>query len=150
MSAYKLEVTPMVRQLLLSTLGTLKFVILHERHPLAVALDRLELIQHRQLNTLFETIKQAEPNQVVYLSLDDEILLYTSMDITCKAYLTELGDEMQQLNAPGIKKGAPAFEEVRNTILKGCEIVMQGMRDSFGNEPDMEERIDVLEQFVIV
>lgn len=150
MKSYSLELNAMVKHLLLSTLGTLKFVMLHENHPLAIALRQLELADGKSVGLLFDKIRSAEIGERIKITLEEEILIYTAMDITCKAYVSDLGDELRALNEPGIKKGDPGFGEVRNTVLRGCEIVMQGMRESFGNEPDFEERVDVLEQFVIV
>ncbi|MGR6086632.1 MAG: hypothetical protein ACU4F9_00515 [Arcticibacter sp.] len=150
MKTYSLEMNGMVRQLLLSSLGTLRFVMYNEAHPLANTIRQLELTNAKDVGLLFDKIKQSEVGDVLRLCLDEEILIYTSMDITCKAYMTDLGDALRKLNEPGIKKGEPGFTEIRSTILKGCEFVMEGMRSSFADEEEFEERVDVLEQFVIV
>ncbi len=150
MKTYTLEMNGMVRQLLLSSLGTLRFVMFNEAHPLANAIRQLELTNAKDVGLLYDKIKQSGEGDVIRLSLDEEILIYTSMDITCKAYMTDLGDALRKLNEPGLKKGEPGFTEIRSTILKGCEIVMEGMRSSFADEEDFGERVDVLEQFVLV
>ena len=150
MKSYGLEINGVVKQLLLSTLGTMRFVMYHEGHPLAVAIRQLELADPKDVGILYDRLRKSEIGDRISMTLDEEMLIYTSMDITCKAYMTDLGDALRALNEPGIKKGDPGFGEVRNTILKGCEIVMDGMRQSFSDEPDFEERVDVLEQFVIV
>jgi hypothetical protein len=150
MKSYALEINGMVKQLLLSTLGTLRFVMYHEGHPLAVAIRQLELADAKEVGALYDRLRKSNEGDRISMTLEEEILIYTSMDITCKAYMTDLGDELRSLNEPGIKKGDPGFGEVRSTILRGCEIVMDGMRQSFSDEPDFEERVDVLEQFVIV
>lgn len=150
MSSYSLEVNGMVKQLLLSTLGTLRFVMFNETHPLATAIRQLELADTDSVNQLFDRIRKADDGERLRMTLDEEMLIYTSMDITCKAYMTELGDLLRKMNEPAIKKGEPGFHEIRSTILKGCEIVMEGMRTSFMNEPDFEERVEVLDQFVVV
>ncbi|MFM7822870.1 MAG: hypothetical protein ACKPB3_03750 [Bacteroidota bacterium] len=150
MKTYSLEMNGMVRQLLMSSLGTLRFVMFNESHPLANSIRQLELTNAKDVGLLYDKIKQSEEGDVLRMSLDEEILIYTSMDITCKAYMTDLGDALRKLNEPGIKKGEPGFTEIRSTILKGCEIVMDGMRRSFADEEDFEERVDVLEQFVLV
>ncbi|MFM7080097.1 MAG: hypothetical protein ACKOYC_09960 [Bacteroidota bacterium] len=150
MKSYALEINVMVKQLLLSTLGTLRFVMYHEGHPLAVAIRQLELADAKGVGALYDRLRKSDEGERISMTLDEEILIYTSMDITCKAYMTDLGDELRSLNEPGIKKGDPRFGEIRSTILRGCEIVMDGMRQSFSDEPEFEERVDVLEQFVIV
>lgn len=150
MKTYSLEMNGMVRQLLLSSLGTLRFVMFNESHPLANAIRQLELTNAKDVGLLYDKIKQSDEGDVLRLSLDEEILIYTSMDITCKAYMTDLGDALRKLNEPGLKKGDPGFTEIRSTILKGCEIVMEGMRSSFQDEEEFGERVDVLEQFVLV
>lgn len=150
MSSYSLEVNGMVKQLLLSTLGTLRFVMYNETHPLAIAIRQLELADTQSVNLIFDRIRKADEGERLRVSLQEELLIYTSMDITCKAYMTELGDLLRKMNEPAIKKGSPGFNEIRNTILKGCEIVMEGMRESFSNEPEFEERVEVLDQYVVI
>ena len=92
-SQFKLQMNLMIQNLLLTSLGMCKFVMMHDKHPLAIAIKQFKLIETSELDHLIETVKNTTTGQTVLLSLADEILIYTALDITCKAYLTELGDE---------------------------------------------------------
>lgn len=147
---FKLEMNLMVQNLLLSSLGMCKFVMMHKEHPLTSAIEQFKLIEPSQLDTFIETVKSTKTGQTIMLSMADEILIYTALDITCKAYLTELGDEMEKLNAARMKEGGSTFSDIRSTILKGCEIVMEGMKENFSGNSDFDDRTDVLENYIFV
>ncbi len=124
--------------------------MLHEKHPLAQAISEFKLIDMAELDTFIENIKATAIGKTLVLTLQDELLVYTMMDITCKAYLTDLGDKLQSLNAGQLANSKSSFADIRNTVLKGCEIVMEGLRDELSAYPEFDDRIDILDNYVIV
>jgi hypothetical protein len=82
--------------------------------------------------------------------LKDEILIYTAMDITCKAYMTDLGDRMESINREQIRSGNASFSEIRSTVLTGCKFVMDGMKETLGSYPEFDDRIDILDNYIII
>jgi len=149
-SQFKLKMNLMVQNLLISALGMCKFVMLHKSHPLTQAIEQFKLIEPDELNEFMEIVRNTTPGKTLVLSMKDEILIYTVLDITCKAYITDLGDKMEQLNAPKLKSAKSSFTEIRGTILKGCEIVMDGMRETLEGDPAFDDRVDIMENYVLV
>lgn len=147
---FKLPVNLMVQNLLLTSLGMCKFAMLHEKHPMSQAIRQFKLFDPAHLDRFIEMIKNARTGQTLVLTLADEILIYTAMDITCKAYLTDLGDEMEQMNAEALNGAKSSFAEIRSTVLKGCQFVMEGMRDTLKDYPEFEDRTDILENYILV
>lgn len=147
---FKLKMNLMVQSLLKSSLGMCKFVMLHKSHPLSQAIEQFKLIDTTHLDDFLATITNCAPGKTLLLSMKDEILIYTVLDITCKAYLTDLGDRMEQLNASQLKSSKSTFTDIRGTIMKGCEIVMEGMRETLSGDPEFDDRVDILENYVLV
>jgi len=139
----------MIQNLLISALGTCKFVLQHTKHPITQAIHQFKLLNEEDLNQLMEIIKKSSPGQTLLLTMNDELLIYTAMDITCKVYLTDLGDRMEQLNAEKLKSVNTTFAEVRSTLLKGCQFVMEGMRERLEGDDAFDDRTDILDNYIL-
>jgi hypothetical protein len=57
---------------------------------------------------------------------------------------------MEQMNAETLNGAKTSFAEIRSTVLKGCQFVMEGMRDTLKNYPEFEDRTDILENYILV
>jgi hypothetical protein len=147
---FKLKMNLMVQNLLKSALGMCKFVMLHKSHPLNEAIIQFKLIEADHLNEFHTTITNCAPGKTLILTIADEILIYTALDITCKAYLTDLGDRMEQMNAAQLQASKSSFTDIRSTIMKGCEIVMEGMKETLDGNPEFDDLVDILENYVLV
>ena len=146
----KLKMNLMIQNLLLTALGTCKFVMQHKNHFLNQAIEQFKLIDSEHIDRLITTIKNAIPGRTVTLSMEDQILIFTAMDITCKTYLTDLGDKLASVNAPSLESSKSSFEQIRSTVLKGCEYVMEGMRESYAGQPEFEDRAEILDHYLVV
>jgi len=146
----KLKMNLMIQNLLLTAMGTCKFVMQHKNHFLNQAIEQFNLIGRDHIDGLIETIKNTSPGRYLTISTDDQILIYTVMDITCKVYLTDLGDKLASVNAPALESSKSSFEEIRSTVLKGCEFVMVGMRETLAGNPAFEDRVEILDNYLIV
>ncbi|MEO5571175.1 MAG: hypothetical protein ABIT08_11220 [Bacteroidia bacterium] len=141
METFTVQLTPLSRLLLISAFSTAKFTLLHEQHPLEDAIYENELINEEQMATLYQRIKNAKDTDKIQFSLDDEILIYTVLDVTCKTFLTNIGDEVKEINQDVIKSSGEDYAEVRNTLLKGCQVVMEGMRTSLSDNKKFMARV---------
>ena len=143
-----LAINPAVRNLLLSALGMVKFTIMHENHPFADSIRECNMFTDSQIDTFVEKIKSTGDNQQIKMALEDEIFIYTILDLTCKAYITDLGDEMEELNHLAGNYSKSSFAEVRDTILKGCTYVLDGMKKSLDGVDEFDERLAVLDTMI--
>jgi len=145
---YSLTVNPAIKNLLLSALGMVKFTIMHENHPFADSIRESGLLTESQIDAFVTKIKSTKDGHNIIMALEDEIFIYSILDLTCKAYLTDLGDEMEELNKRAGNYSKSSFAEVRDTILKGCSFVLEGMKESLKGNEEFEERIAVLETMI--
>jgi hypothetical protein len=148
-STFNLTLNLMVKNLLISSLGMCKFILLHEKHPYAQAIKQFKLFDSDELERFIEVVRKGQPGQTLLLDIRDELLIYTAMDITCKAYLTDLGDEMERINAAALKETKSSFADIRNTLLKGCSLVMGGMKEALAGNKEFEERVDILDNYIL-
>lgn len=140
----------MIQNLLLTSLGTVKFIMQHKNHFLNQAIEEFHLIDNEHIDKFIIDVKGTAPGRVLNLSTQDQILIYTAMDLTCKTYLTDLGDKLASVNAPSLQSGKSSFEEIRSTVMKGCEYVMAGMRETLAGNALFEDRVEILDQYVII
>src|SRR5688572_10034727 len=147
---FPLKMNLMVQNLLISSLGTCKFVMQHTKHPISQAIQQFKLLEEEEVNQFIEIVRNSKPGQTLVLNMADELLIYTAMDITCKAYLTALGDRMEQLNSDRLKSSTSSFAEIRNTVLKGCQFVMEGMRERLSGNDQFDDRVDILDNYILV
>jgi len=147
---YKLKMNLMIQNLLLTSLGTCKFVMQHKNHFINQAIEQFKLIDRNHIDKFIETVKNTSPGRTMSMDIHDQILIFTAMDITCKTYLTDLGDKLASVNAPALESSKSKFEDIRSTVLKGCEFVMDGMRESLAGNPDFEDRVEILDNYLVV
>jgi hypothetical protein len=150
LNEFPLKMNLMVQNLLISAMGTCKFVMQHTSHPLNQAIREFKLFDQSHFDSFFVKVRGSQTGQTLVLSLKDEILIYTALDITCKTYLTDLGDRMEQLNAPKLENARATFAEIRKTILQGCQFVMEGMREKLSGLDEFDDRADILDNYVLV
>lgn len=138
-----------VQHLLISSLGTCKFVMQHSSHPLTQAIREFKLFNMEHFDKFLDKVRGCKEGQTIQLTLADELLIYTALDITCKTYVTDLGDRMEQLNSNTLKSSKSSFSEVRDTILKGCQFVMENMRENLSGIDEFDDRSDILDNYVL-
>ena len=146
---FDLQVNPMVRNLLISALGTCKFAMLHENHPISRAIREFKVFDGRSPEAMLERIKASRDGQMLKMSLDDELLIYAAMDITCKVYLTDLGDELEHMSKPMVSESRSTYSDIRSTLLKGCQYVMDGMREKLKGQSEFDDLTDILDNYIV-
>lgn len=147
---FVVPVNGVIRNLRISALSTCRFTILHHDNPFAEIINSNNLADEDELLRLITRIKEVEDNQNILLSIDDEILIYTALDITCKFYLTNLSDELQRNVHDYIQATDSTFQEVRSTLLKSAEFVRENMRKTFAENDKFMDRVELLDMILTV
>jgi len=147
---YMVRLNALSRNLLLSSLSTCKFTLLHYDHPFAAVISDNKLIDPDHLIAIFNKIKNAENTDMLEFSIEDEILIYTALDITCKFFLTELSDDLKIINKGLIESTSADYAEVRSTLLKGAQFVRDGMRETLKDNEEFSDRVELLELVLTV
>ncbi len=142
---YLVRLNAFSRNLLLSALSTCKFTLLHRDHPFAAIIEEHGLIDPDLFASLFQRLKNAENTDMLEFSLEDEILIYTALDITCKFFLTELSDDMKRISMNFGEGMGKDFNEVRNTLIRGAQFVRDGLRTTLADSEAFQDRVELLD-----
>lgn len=147
---YVVLMNGVIRNLLISALSTCRFTILHKDNPFAEIIISNNLADEDELLKLITRIKETEENESIIFGIDDEILIYTALDITCKFYLTNLSDELQRNVHDYMQSTDSNFQEVRSTLLKSAEFVRENMRKTFADNDKFMDRVELLDMILMV
>lgn len=147
---YAVPMNGVIRNLLLSALSTCRYTILHSNNPFADIINSNNLAEEEELLKLITRIKETDENENIIFSLDDEIMIYTALDITCKFYLTNLSDELQRNVHDYMQSTESNFQEVRSTLLKSAEFVRENMRKTFADNEKFMDRVELLDMILTV
>jgi hypothetical protein len=147
---YAVPMNGVIRNLLISALSTCRFTILHRDNPFADIINSNNLTDEDELMKLIARIKETEENDNIIFSIDDEIQIYTALDITCKFYLTNLSDELQRNVHHYMQSTDSNFQEVRSTLLKSAEFVRENMRKTFAENKKFMDRVELLDMILTV
>ncbi len=142
---YLIRLNAFSRSLLLSALSTSKFTTLHKDHPFADIIETHKLIDPDHFMSLFNRLKKAENTEMMEFTLEDEILIYTALDITCKFFLTELSDDMKKISLKLADGFGKDFSEVRNTLIRGAQFVRDGLRETMKDNEAFSDRVELLD-----
>lgn len=141
---FKLQLNPVIRYLFISSLSATAFSVMHTGHHLSKFITDNDLIDMVQLKALKEKINSTPDGEFVVLSLEDEILIYTSIDIHCKMYLTDISDEFEKFNKEQMETVGISFVNLRSIILNSGQIALENMKNAFYEFPDFKRRTDLL------
>lgn len=147
---FEVTMNGVIRNLLISALSTCRFTLLHRDNPFADIIISNKLADEDELLQLISRIKQTEENQTILFTIEDEILIYTALDITCKFFLTGLSDELQRNVQEYMKSNNSNFQEVRSTLLKSAEYVRENLRRTFADNDRFMDRVELLDMILTV
>lgn len=147
---YVVLMNGVIRNLLISALCTCRFTMLHRDNPFAEIINSNNLAADDELLKLITRIKETAENENIIFSIEDEILIYTALDITCKFYLTNLSDELQRNVHDYIQSTDSNFQEVRSTLLKSAEFVRENLRKTFADNDRFMDRVELLDMILTV
>lgn len=147
---YAVPMNGVIRNLLISALSTCRYTILHHDNPFAEIIHSNNLTDEDELMKLITRIKETEEDENIIFSLEDEIQIYTALDITCKFYLTNLSDELQRNVYDYMQATDSNFQEVRSALLKSAEFVRENMRKTFADNDKFMDRVELLDMILTV
>ena len=131
-----------------SITASFNFIIHQTNFEFTQRVDMLELLENTEVGQFAAKIEQAPVDSLLTLSRDEVYLLYTTMEIVCRSFLTEIADDFKAMALKHNKVSEEKYNEVRNTELKIAQVLIQQIKKDFANEPQFEElleKIDMLE-----
>ena len=78
----------------------------------------------KRLKQLKDRIEPTTGKDKLEFTLEEYILLYTTVDLCCKMYVSDISEDIQEMNKKVIEQDDATFEEVRDVMLRYNEAIM--------------------------
>lgn len=105
-------------------------------------LELVELDEVANLAVRFATIPE---DSKLILTRRELYQMYTMMELVCRSFLTEIGDEYKAIAMRMNKVDEEKYNAVRNVELKIAQTLIQSIKQDFAADPDFDEIIERLE-----
>lgn len=132
-----------------SIAASYQFVFQQEQYDFVQRAMLIDLIDKNGVGMLASRFAAASKGDKLELSKEELYLLYTMMELVCRSFLTDVGDDYKEIAMKVNKVTEEKYNEVRNLELKIAQTLIQQIRNDFMEDPDFEEindRIELLDR----
>lgn len=144
-----LPLTKDFRQLLNICISGGKFIVIHPHYQLIREAMRLDIIGEEQLEELETLVGQYEFEEAITFHLEDLFFLYSLVEINCRLFICEIGDDLKKLAIECGDTNETEFVEVRAFFLHQAEVFLHSMNETFSSSEEFTgllKRIDQLNE----
>ena len=146
---FKVAMVELVRIGYMGAISSTVFVLINYNYPLGRRVLERELFSEadlKRMKKLKELIGGAKEGEMMEFTLQDYILLYTALELSCKLHVSGLSEELQEINRESIEKSDVPYTEVRDIMLRYTEAIMRIMTERAGRLPAFKERKALMQQ----
>jgi len=138
-----IRLNPLLKALFLDDFSVFGFLLLSPDHPFTKKIDELDLFDFKQALSVYEKFFHARDGEVVKLDFEEIFIEYAVINLSSKAWLTDIGETCFATKAPA--ENEPYFEQVRDIILRHNSIIIQIMKKVLSADPHFRKRVEQLE-----
>lgn len=145
----EISVTRELKLFVRSMAASYQFICQHEKHDFVQRAMMIDLVDKGGVALLAERFATQPEGEKMELSKQELYLFYTMMELVCRSFLSDVGDDFKAVAMKVNKVSEEKFNEVRNMELKIAQTLLQQIRRDFMEDPEFEEisdRIDLLDQ----
>lgn len=142
-----LPLTKELRQLINITLSGGRFILIHPHYSLIREAMRLDIIEEERLDDLEIVAGQYEQGEMIQFSREDLLFLYSLLEITCRLFVCEIGDDLKRLAIECGDTNEEEFKRVRNFFLHQAESFLKITQEALSDWEEftsLQERIEQL------
>jgi hypothetical protein len=141
-----MPVTREFKQLVNITIAAGKFILLHPNYELIREAMRLGMFEDTRLEDFEVHTWQYEVGEVISYDLEEVLFFYTLLDLSCRIFLCEIGDDLRQMAIESGETNAEEFNRVRSFFLKQAQEYLQQLRACFSEHEAFRELQAKIEQ----
>jgi hypothetical protein len=134
-----LPLTRDFRQLLHSSISGGKFIVIHPHYKLIREAMRLDIIGEEQLDELEAQVNENEEGEVIQLERDQVMFLYALLEIICRLFLCEIGDDLKKLAIECGDTNEEEFLKVRSFFLHQAEAFLHHTNEAFRDNEEFQD-----------
>jgi len=112
-----IPVTREFKQLVNITIAAGKFILLHPNYDLIREAMRLEMFE----------------GEVISYDLEEVLFFYTLLDLSCRIFLCEIGDDLRQMAIDSGETNTDEFNRVRSFFLKQAQEYLIQLRNCYSD-----------------
>ena len=128
-----------------SMAASYRFIFQQAKYDLVKRADMIELVELdlvAELAIRFATIPE---NSKLVLSRKELYLFYSMMELVCRSFLCEIGDDYKEIAMKLNKVDEEKYNEVRNTELAIAQALIQQIKKDFKEDPEFDEMLEKFE-----
>lgn len=129
-----LPVTREFKQLVNITTAAGKFILLNPNYELIREAMRLELFEDAQLEDFVVHTWHYEVGEVISYDTEEVLFFYTLLDLSCRIFLCEIGDDLRQMAIESGETNAEEFNRVRSFFLKQAQEYLQQIGSCYSEQ----------------
>ena len=122
-----------------------RFIFQQDRFDFVKRADMLELVEMDEVANLAVRFATIPEDSKLILTRRELYQMYTMMELVCRSFLTEIGDEYKAIAMRMNKVDEDKYNSVRNVELKIAQTLIQSIKQDFAADPDFDEIIERLE-----
>lgn len=128
-----------------SMAASYRFIFQQDRFDFVKRADMLELVELEEVANLAVRFATIPEDSKLILTRRELYQMYTMMELVCRSFLTDIGDEYKAIAMRMNKVDEEKYNAVRNVELKIAQTLIQSIKQDFAADPDFDEIIERLE-----
>jgi hypothetical protein len=144
----EITVTQELKLFIRSMAATYQFVFQQERYDFVQRAMSIDLVDKNGVGVLANRFAVHTAGEKMELRKEEVYLLYTMMELVCRSFLTEAGDDFKTASISLNQVSEEKYNQVRNMELMIAQTLLQKIKADFIDDPEFEEisdRIDLLD-----
>lgn len=145
----EISVTRELKLFVRSMAASYQYIFQHENSDFVQRAMFIDLVDRNGVGMLAERFATQREGEKMELSKQELYLFYTMMELVCRSFLSDVGDDFKAVAMKVNKVSEDKYNEVRNMELKIAQTLLQQIRRDFMEDPEFEEicdRLDLLDQ----
>jgi len=145
----EISVTKELKLFVRSMAANYQFIFQQEKYDFVQRAMMIDLVDRSGVGMLAERFATQREGEKMELTKQELYLFYTMMELVCRSFLSEVGDDFKAVAMKVNKVSEEKFNDVRNMELKIAQTLIQQIRRDFMEDPEFEElndRIELLDQ----
>lgn len=128
-----------------SMAASYRFIFQQQKYDLVKRADMIELVELELVAELAIRFATIPENSKLVLSRRELYLFYSMMELVCRSFLCEIGDDYKDIAMKLNKVDEAKYNEVRNTELAIAQALIQQIKKDFSADPEFDEMLEKFE-----
>lgn len=137
--AVEITVSKELKLFIRSMAASYHFIFEQEKYDFVQRAMMIDLVNKQGVKVLAARFANAPIGEKLELMKDEVYLLYTMMELVCRSFLCDVGDDYKAIAMQLNQVSEEHYNEVRNTELMIAQTLIRKISGDFAEDPDFEE-----------